>query len=75
VATVIALLPFLPRALTGPVIAYAVLVGWSRIYLGVHYPLDVVGGAGIGLAVGGVALLAVRRLAKPVPPAGVGSDP
>lgn len=60
VATVIALLPFLPRALTGPVIAYAVLVGWSRIYLGVHFPLDVVGGAVIGLATA-LLLLAVAR--------------
>ena len=62
VAVVIALVPFLPRALAAVAIAYAVLVGWSRVYLGVHYPLDVLGGAGIGMAVGGVVLLALGVL-------------
>jgi membrane-associated phospholipid phosphatase len=58
-AVVIALVPFLPQALAAVAIAYAVLMGWSRVYLGVHYPLDVLGGAGIGMAVGGVILLAL----------------
>jgi membrane-associated phospholipid phosphatase len=61
-AVVIALVPFLPRVLAGVAIAYAVLVGWSRVYLGVHYPLDVLAGAGIGMAVGGLVLLALGVL-------------
>jgi len=69
VAVVIALMPFLPRALAPVAVAYAVLVGWSRVYLGVHYPLDILGGAGIGMAVGGVVLLALgvllHRAARP----------
>ena len=64
VAVMIALVPFLPRALAGVAIAYAVLVGWSRVYLGVHYPLDILGGAGIGIAVGGVILLALGVLLR-----------
>ena len=62
VAVVIALMPFLPRALAPVAVAYAVLVGWSRVYLGVHYPLDVLAGAGIGMAVGGAVLLALGVL-------------
>jgi undecaprenyl-diphosphatase len=33
----------------------AVLVAVSRIYVGVHYPLDVLGGAVLGLACAWVA--------------------
>ena len=40
----------------------AVAIAYSRVYLGVHYPLDVVGGAGVGLACAGVVLFARRRL-------------
>ena len=61
-AVVIALVPFLPRAVAAVAVAYAVLVGWSRVYLGVHYPLDVLAGAGIGMAVGGAVLLALGIL-------------
>jgi undecaprenyl-diphosphatase len=63
-AVAIALVPFLARPLAAAGIGYAVLVGWSRIYLGVHYPLDILGGAGIGMATGGLILLALGMLLR-----------
>jgi undecaprenyl-diphosphatase len=61
-AVVIALMPFLARPLAAVGIGYAVLIGWSRVYLGVHYPLDILAGAGIGMTAGGVILLALGML-------------
>jgi membrane-associated phospholipid phosphatase len=61
-AVALALVPFLARPLAAIGIGYAVLIGWSRVYLGVHYPLDILAGAGIGMAVGGVIWLALRML-------------
>ena len=63
-AVAIALVPFLARPLAAAGIGYAVLTGWSRVYLGVHYPLDILGGAGIGMAAAGVILLALRALLR-----------
>jgi len=37
----------------------AILVSVSRIYVGVHYPLDVIGGAILGLACAWIALRAI----------------
>jgi undecaprenyl-diphosphatase len=35
-----------------PLFLFAVLVAWSRIYVGAHYPLDVAAGAVVGIACG-----------------------
>jgi undecaprenyl-diphosphatase len=46
------LLPSVSSRWRPVVIALAVLVGTARVYAGAHLPLDVVGGAGVGLLCG-----------------------
>ena len=54
----------------------AALIAWSRVVVGVHYPLDVLGGAVLGTALGLVVLRALpllgraRRRLQPPPRSG-----
>jgi undecaprenyl-diphosphatase len=58
-ATLLALL--VPR-LAVPFVALAAAIAWSRVYVGVHYPLDIAAGAvlGTGVALAATALLRLR---------------
>lgn len=48
-----------PR-LRWPLLGLAALIAWSRVYVGVHYPGDVLAGALLGIALG-LLVEAVRR--------------
>jgi membrane-associated phospholipid phosphatase len=62
VAGAIALLA--PR-LRLPVLTVAAAIAFSRVYLGVHFWIDVLAGAALGLAVGLGCAVALRRCATP----------
>lgn len=50
-----------PKKYGVPALVLAVLIALSRLYVGVHYPTDVLAGAAIGILLSEVALRALRR--------------
>ncbi len=61
VAVVAALWPWMtrPQRLVG--LAFAALVALNRIYIGAHWPLDVLGGTAVGLLSGSICWLVAAR--------------
>lgn len=47
-----------------PLLVLATMVGYSRIYCGVHYPLDVFAGALLGIGIGSLAHYLLSRYIK-----------
>jgi undecaprenyl-diphosphatase len=43
-------------------VSWALVVSYSRIYLGVHYPGDILGGALIGIGSGSIAAFVYHKL-------------
>jgi undecaprenyl-diphosphatase len=52
-----------PR-LAFPSFLLAGAIAWSRVYVGVHWPLDVLGGAGLGILIATALLMLVRALPR-----------
>ena len=61
VALVTALWPWLTRTQRVMGVVVAVFVTLNRLYIGAHWPLDILGGAATGLVAGACAWLIARR--------------
>jgi membrane-associated phospholipid phosphatase len=59
--------PYVSDRWRGPLAALSGFVPIARMYVGVHLPLDVVGGSALGLAIGGAINLAFPRAAPDSP--------
>ena len=53
------------RWFTGLMVLSTLLICYSRIYLGKHYPMDLVWGTAVGIALGLAAFWTYRRLSRP----------
>lgn len=55
------------RALTIPLYAFAAIVGFSRVYVGVHFPFDVLAGALVGVGCAYALIAGWTRVARRYP--------
>ena len=64
IAAATAYLKTLPRKFSIPALVVAILIGLSRLYIGIHYPTDVIAGAMTGAALGILACILVEFIIK-----------
>jgi undecaprenyl-diphosphatase len=61
------LLSYVAPRLSPLFVGLAIAIGFSRVYVGVHYPGDVIAGAAIGAAVGACAIVVLRLVERWMP--------
>ena len=72
-AAAVVLARYLPRRVAPLLFVLAALIAWSRVYVGVHYPSDILAGALLGAGIGLTAprlLAGALRRSRPVRPPG-----
>lgn len=63
-ASAVVLCRMLPKRYGIPAVVLACLIGLSRLYVGVHYPTDVIAGAMIGTGIAFVVCACMKRWKK-----------
>ena len=56
----------LPKKLGVPALILAVLIAFSRLYVGVHFPTDVLGGAAIAIILAEIGMFAFGKVEKAI---------
>lgn len=65
IAAALVMLRMLPGKYGIPAIILGVLISLSRLYVGVHYPTDVLGGAIIGVLCAMIGMIIVKKMMPP----------
>lgn len=55
-----------PKKVSVPMTVLAMFIAFSRLYLGVHYPTDIIGGIAIGILCGIAAVIFVNLVEKKI---------
>ncbi len=58
------ILIMMPRKIGVPIFAISILMAYSRLYVGVHYPTDVIAGALIGAVIAFISVFIVNKLSE-----------
>jgi len=67
VAVAVAAWPWLNGPWRVCAVVTAAMIGLNRMYVGAHFPLDIVGGVAVGLITGGIVLVVQRRSVENAP--------